>query len=83
MQRLSKFTIFILADLDECVLGNASCPSGYECVNTLGTYRCRVRCPDGFVMTDNDTCVGNTFFLLFSFILIILWFFFSFFFFSL
>lgn len=44
-------------DVDECSLGTASCPSGEECVNTAGSYRCRVKCADGFLMTANDTCV--------------------------
>ncbi|PFX30360.1 hemicentin-1-like isoform X2 [Stylophora pistillata] len=44
-------------DVDECTLGIASCPSGEECVNTDGSYRCRVKCADGFLMTANDTCV--------------------------
>ena len=50
---------FFLADVDECAGGNGSCPSDYECVNTVGSYRCRLRCPRGFVMTHNETCIGN------------------------
>lgn len=55
----AKFLISFLPDVDECSLGTASCPSGEECVNTAGSYRCRVKCADGFLMTANDTCVGN------------------------
>ncbi|KAL9989079.1 hypothetical protein ACROYT_G003587 [Oculina patagonica] len=43
-------------DMDECSLGTGSCPSGQECVNTPGAYRCRVKCADGFIMAANDTC---------------------------
>lgn len=44
-------------DLDECADNNRTCPSGYDCINTLGSYRCRFPCPDGFVRTLNETCV--------------------------
>lgn len=44
-------------DVDECAGGNGSCPSDYECVNTVGSYRCRLRCPRGFFMTHNETCI--------------------------
>ena len=59
LYKSSTFLICLFTDVDECILGNASCPSGFECVNTPGAYRCRVKCPEGFVMTDNETCVGN------------------------
>ncbi|XP_071981860.1 hemicentin-2 isoform X2 [Engystomops pustulosus] len=35
-------------DLDECRLGSHQCPSGQECVNTPGSYRCLLRCGPGF-----------------------------------
>lgn len=57
--RKNVFLISPLLDIDECSLGTGSCPSGQECVNTPGAYRCRGKCADGFVMAANDTCFGN------------------------
>ncbi|CAI9595566.1 unnamed protein product, partial [Staurois parvus] len=35
-------------DLDECKMGTHQCPSGQECINMPGTYRCHLRCGPGF-----------------------------------
>ncbi|XP_063792751.1 hemicentin-2 [Pseudophryne corroboree] len=35
-------------DLDECKMGTYQCPSGLECINTAGSYRCLLRCGPGF-----------------------------------
>ncbi|XP_056395554.1 LOW QUALITY PROTEIN: hemicentin-2 [Hyla sarda] len=35
-------------DVDECRLGSHRCPSGQECINTPGSYRCLLRCGPGF-----------------------------------
>lgn len=58
--------MIFFADLDECADNNSTCPSGYDCINTLGSYRCRFPCPDGFVRTLNETCVGNSCIFLFK-----------------
>ncbi|KAG9473293.1 hypothetical protein GDO78_019504 [Eleutherodactylus coqui] len=42
-------------DLDECRLGSHQCPSGQECDNTLGSYRCLLRCGPGFRPNDEAT----------------------------
>ncbi|XP_076315975.1 hemicentin-1-like [Tachypleus tridentatus] len=38
-------------DLDECKMGLASCDFYQECENTIGSYRCLVKCEDGFRRT--------------------------------
>nr|DBA21577.1 TPA: hypothetical protein GDO54_018188 [Pyxicephalus adspersus] len=35
-------------DLDECKMGTHQCPSGQECINMPGTFRCLLRCGPGF-----------------------------------
>ncbi|XP_073456587.1 hemicentin-2 [Aquarana catesbeiana] len=35
-------------DLDECKMGTHQCPSGQECINMPGKYRCHLRCGPGF-----------------------------------
>ena len=58
--------MIFFADLDECADNNRTCSSGHDCINTLGSYRCRFPCPDGFVRTLNETCVGNSCIFLFK-----------------
>nr|XP_014344645.1 PREDICTED: hemicentin-1 [Latimeria chalumnae] len=44
-------------DIDECVLGGHTCHAGQECENTIGSYRCVVRCGIGFRRTlDGLSC---------------------------
>ncbi|XP_060787017.1 hemicentin-1 isoform X2 [Neoarius graeffei] len=35
-------------DIDECVDGSHMCPYNQLCVNTIGKYRCQVKCGPGF-----------------------------------
>ncbi|KAK2908097.1 hemicentin-1 isoform X2 [Channa argus] len=50
-------------DIDECSLGGNVCYDGQDCENTIGSYRCVMRCgrgfrrtPDGFSCTDVNEC---------------------------
>ncbi|XP_044528060.1 hemicentin-1 [Gracilinanus agilis] len=44
-------------DIDECALGGYSCHAGQDCDNTIGSYRCVVRCGTGFRRTtDGLSC---------------------------
>ncbi|MBN3312119.1 HMCN1 protein, partial [Atractosteus spatula] len=44
-------------DIDECALGAHSCHVGQDCENTIGSYRCVVRCGHGFRRTaDGLSC---------------------------
>ncbi|MBN3302329.1 HMCN1 protein, partial [Amia calva] len=44
-------------DIDECALGGHSCHMGQDCENTIGSYRCVVRCGRGFRRTaDGLSC---------------------------
>ncbi|XP_062437683.1 hemicentin-1 [Rhea pennata] len=38
-------------DIDECALGGHSCRAGQDCENAVGSYRCVVRCGNGFRRT--------------------------------
>ncbi|XP_064650190.1 hemicentin-1-like isoform X2 [Lineus longissimus] len=38
-------------DINECDLRIARCHQGQECINTAGSYRCAVKCGDGFRRT--------------------------------
>ncbi|XP_069497466.1 hemicentin-1 isoform X2 [Ambystoma mexicanum] len=40
-------------DIDECVLGGHACYAGQDCENTIGAYRCIVRCGIGFRRTSD------------------------------
>ncbi|XP_073903349.1 hemicentin-1 isoform X3 [Castor canadensis] len=40
-------------DIDECALGGHTCHSGQDCDNTIGSYRCVVRCGIGFRRTSD------------------------------
>ncbi|XP_017276034.1 hemicentin-1 isoform X1 [Kryptolebias marmoratus] len=50
-------------DIDECSLGGNVCHGGQDCENTIGSYRCVMRCghgfrrtTDGLSCTDVDEC---------------------------
>uniref|UniRef100_A0A8D0P2M9 Hemicentin-1 n=1 Tax=Sus scrofa TaxID=9823 RepID=A0A8D0P2M9_PIG len=44
-------------DIDECALGGHTCHAGQDCDNTIGSYRCVVRCGIGFRRTtDGLSC---------------------------
>ncbi|XP_071607415.1 hemicentin-1 isoform X1 [Heliangelus exortis] len=44
-------------DIDECTLGGHTCHAGQDCENTMGSYRCVVRCGNGFRRTaDGFSC---------------------------
>lgn len=48
-----------VADIDECALGGHTCHAGQDCDNTIGSYRCVVRCGIGFRRTsDGMSCQG-------------------------
>ncbi|XP_004768021.1 hemicentin-1 isoform X1 [Mustela putorius furo] len=40
-------------DVDECALGGHICHAGQDCDNTIGSYRCVVRCGIGFRRTSD------------------------------
>nr|XP_051676343.1 hemicentin-1 isoform X2 [Oryctolagus cuniculus] len=40
-------------DVDECALGGHACHAGQDCDNTIGSYRCVVRCGVGFRRTSD------------------------------
>ncbi|XP_012591877.2 hemicentin-1 [Microcebus murinus] len=40
-------------DIDECALGGHTCHTGQDCDNTIGSYRCVVRCGIGFRRTSD------------------------------
>lgn len=49
-------------DIDECSL-DVMCHDGQECENTIGAYRCVMRCGRGFRRTaDGLSCSGLLFF---------------------
>ncbi|XP_028823701.1 hemicentin-1 isoform X1 [Denticeps clupeoides] len=44
-------------DIDECSLGGHMCHDGQDCENTVGSYRCGMRCGRGFRRTaDGQSC---------------------------
>ncbi|XP_077463990.1 hemicentin-1 [Stigmatopora argus] len=44
-------------DIDECLLGANMCHGGQDCDNTIGSYRCVMRCGRGFRRTaDGHSC---------------------------
>lgn len=55
----SVFSIFL--DIDECSLGGNVCRDGQDCENTIGSYRCVMRCGRGFRRTvDGHSCTGTS-----------------------
>ncbi len=48
-------------DLDECDLGIGRCRRNQECLNTVGSYQCVVKCSSGFRRADNgQSCEGRS-----------------------
>lgn len=46
-------------DIDECSLDESACHHGQDCMNTIGSYRCVMRCGRGFRRTaDGLSCAG-------------------------
>ncbi|CAK8691082.1 unnamed protein product [Clavelina lepadiformis] len=44
-------------DVDECFTEEYICPPAFECINTLGSYKCGVRCSEGLRRAPNGrTC---------------------------
>lgn len=53
--------LFVLVDIDECSLGGNVCHDGQDCENTIGSYRCVMRCGRGFRRTaDGLSCTGTS-----------------------
>lgn len=49
----------LLLDIDECSLDGSTCHDGQDCMNTIGSYRCVMRCGRGFRRTaDGLSCAG-------------------------
>lgn len=60
-QRLNNSLLFVLVDIDECSLGGNVCHDGQDCENTIGSYRCVMRCGRGFRRTaDGLSCTGTS-----------------------
>lgn len=56
-EQLLSFTFTL--DIDECSLGGHMCHDGQDCENTIGSYRCVMRCGRGFRRTaDGLSCSG-------------------------
>lgn len=52
---------FVPADIDECSLGENVCHDAQDCMNTIGSYRCVMRCGRGFRRTaDGFSCTGTS-----------------------
>lgn len=53
------YSLFLIVDIDECALGGHTCHAGQDCENIIGSYRCMVRCGNGFRRTaDGFSCQG-------------------------
>uniref|UniRef100_A0A8B9ZBH1 Hemicentin 1 n=1 Tax=Anas platyrhynchos TaxID=8839 RepID=A0A8B9ZBH1_ANAPL len=51
------YSFFLITDIDECALGGHTCHAGQDCENVIGSYRCVVRCGNGFRRTaDGFSC---------------------------
>lgn len=58
---LNNEIFFVPADIDECSLGENVCHDGQDCMNTIGSYRCVMRCGRGFRRTaDGFSCTGTS-----------------------
>lgn len=52
-------SLSLLVDIDECSLEGHVCQNGQDCENTIGSYRCVMRCGRGFRRTaDRLSCTG-------------------------
>lgn len=57
----SKNCPLLLLDIDECSLDGSVCHGGQDCMNTIGSYRCVMRCGRGFRRTaDGLSCAGRS-----------------------
>lgn len=57
---LINLLLSTLSDIDECSLGGNVCHDGQDCENTIGSYRCVMRCGRGFRRTaDGLSCAGT------------------------
>ncbi|ROL43461.1 Hemicentin-1, partial [Anabarilius grahami] len=59
LEEMLEFAIHatIAKDIDECSLGGHMCHDGQDCENTIGSYRCVMRCGRGFRRTaDGLSC---------------------------
>lgn len=53
--------LILFVDIDECSLGGNVCHDGLDCENTIGSYRCVMRCGRGFRRTaDGLSCSGTS-----------------------
>ncbi|XP_037552135.1 fibulin-1 [Nematolebias whitei] len=43
-------------DVDECLAESHNCSSEQVCINTEGSFRCRISCHSGFTLTDDVIC---------------------------
>ncbi|XP_032445286.1 fibulin-1 isoform X2 [Xiphophorus hellerii] len=43
-------------DINECLAGSHSCSAEQVCINTDGSFLCRLSCHPGFTITDNIVC---------------------------
>lgn len=58
---LNNEIFFVPADIDECSLGESVCHDGQDCMNTIGSYQCMMRCGRGFRRTaDGFSCTGTS-----------------------
>lgn len=58
---LNNEIFLVPADIDECSLGENVCHDGQDCMNTIGSYRCVMRCGRGFRRTaDGFSCTGSS-----------------------
>jgi len=54
-------SLLSVSDIDECSLGGDVCHDGQDCENTIGSYRCLMRCGRGFRRTaDGLSCTGSS-----------------------
>ena len=50
--------LFVLTDIDECILGTDNCDANAACTNTIGSFTCA--CNAGY-SGDGVTCTGIAF----------------------
>ena len=51
----------LMLDVDECEMSIAQCHPNQDCLNTVGSYRCAVKCRAGFHRAANNLdCEGTS-----------------------
>jgi len=55
---MSVLLVRYISDVDECATGQADCGAGFECVNSVGSYKCIAQCPRGFEFLEGR-CQGE------------------------